>query len=161
MRLTKRAVLNGTGFLCLFACLLLLILWPLGFRYYTTLGIDSDHRDTPARVCYRYYRVRWPGDGSFRIGGGVSYYQLGNKAIEPFDWGGQFFQPPRRDTPRSLFNRLGFWWIQTPSGFWIGVPGVIPALLFAALFLLCRRRLASDKIQAGQKSKNTTASLEC
>jgi hypothetical protein len=175
MKTAKKNLLQWICLICLFTSVIFLVLWPVGFRYYSTVGIDRDRRDSDASVCCRYYRVRWPGDGSLHIGGGVSHYRFGSKAVEPFDWGGRFFQAPRRDVPRSFFNRLGFWWIQKqyddawtvkdasltkPSELWIGVPGFLPGILFAFLFLLCRRRIASDKINVGQKSKNSTASNE-
>ncbi|MES2459265.1 MAG: hypothetical protein V4671_01690 [Armatimonadota bacterium] len=148
--------------LCMSSCivsLLFLIAGGLGYRYYTTLGIDTDVRDSPTTVYYRYYRIRWPGDGTFRIGGGASHYPYGSKSVEPFDFGGRFLQPPRREQPRSLWNRLGFWFIQNryddewtsgnpglrkPAEFWIGVPGLLPAVVFASFAWLCVRRLKRD-----------------
>jgi hypothetical protein len=128
--------------------LVFLVLCPLSYHFYTTLGIDTDRREGSVAVYYRYYRIRWPGDGSFRIGGGASHYRFGSKALEPLDFGGRFFQKPRRDSPHSFWNRIGFWRIQNigddqwtlqdtalkkPWDSWIGVPAFLPALLFAAL----------------------------
>ncbi len=117
-----------------------------GFFRYTTLGIDSDVDDAPF-VYYRYWRIRWPGDGSFRVGGGAFRYQRApNKPLEPFDLGGRFFLPPRNEPAPSVWNLLGFRYINRtwddertrtdasapkPWEAWISVPCLLPAALFA------------------------------
>jgi hypothetical protein len=118
----------------------LTVMWLSSYRFYTSLGLDMDAVEGPS-VRYTYLRARWPGDGSFRMGGGALLRSLASFPVEPFDLGGTFFQPPRRSTPRSLWNRLGFWWIDEPSSedgahniwvFWVGLPNWLPPLLMGA-----------------------------
>ena len=129
-----------------------------GFFRYTTLGIDRDVDDIPF-VYYRYWRIRWPGDGSFRVGGGAfRYNRAPHKPLEPFDLGGRFFLPPRTEPAPTVWNRLGFRYINRtwndertlhqsaapkPWEAWIGVPCLLPAALFAIPPLLLLRRQKS------------------
>lgn len=155
------------GSLCAFASLVFLVLWPLSYQYYTTLGLDMDRADGPEAVYYCYYRIRWPGDGSFRIGGGAHHYARGAKRIEPFDLGGRFFQPPRRDIPRSWWNRIGFWWFDThsedywsgrdnalakPWQFWIGIPSVLPGVFLGGFAWYCWRLIRRQRTGSARAS---------
>ncbi len=113
------------------------VMWLSSYSFFTSLGLDHD-RVEGAQVRYTYLRARWPGDGSFRMGGGGLLRPLEIHAVEPFDLGGRFFKPPRRSVPRTFWNRLGFWWLTEPSEqdeaqntwvFWVGIPSWLPALL--------------------------------
>jgi len=101
-----------------------------------------------AQVRFTYWRVRWPGDGSLRLGGGAHYRPLESAPVEAFDLGGVFFQPAQRAVPRSFWNRLGFWWVDEEgegegASFiwrrWIGIPSWLPLLLPAAIMVRWRR----------------------
>ena len=135
----------------------------VSFSFFTTVGIDSDRGDAPF-VYYSYYRIRWPGDGSFRVGGGAFRYKRDLRhALEPFDLGGRFFLPPHhtpQETPHSFWNRMGFWHIANswddertrtdalapkPWEFWLGVPAFLPGLLFALLPFLRLHRSRATK----------------
>ncbi len=114
-------------------------LWIVGLGRYTSLGID---RETvgPACTVEHYHRVRWPGDGSFWIGGGhACRATTAPHAIDAFDLGGTFFRPPRRPEPITAWNRVGFWRQRIDNAtaghveWWIGVPGWLPALLLGLL----------------------------
>ncbi len=113
------------------------MMWLTSYSFYTSLGIDMDEVEG-AQVRYTYLRVRWPGDGSFRLGRGCVYRPLASAPVEPFDLGGAFFKSPRRAEPQSVWNRVGFWWVdetagkgstQPPWAYWIGIPSWLPPLL--------------------------------
>lgn len=128
------------------ACLLT-GMWLSSYSFYTSLGVDTE-RAEGATVRSTYYRVRWPGDGSFRVGGGALGRPLTARPVQPFDLGGTFFQPARRSVPRSLWNRLGFWWVEAPEEWdgeqllwtwWIGIPSWLLPTAAGALTVLVNR----------------------
>ncbi len=57
----------------------------------------------------RFYRLRWPGDGSLMIGWIDEHRPAAEGRPQGFDLGGLFLLPPRTPTPHSRWNRLGFW----------------------------------------------------
>jgi hypothetical protein len=93
----------------------LLLAWPLTFRY-TSFGIDSEQMIGQS-VFGRYYRVRWPGNGSLMIGYVDEHHHFRGKAADAFDLGGTFLQPAKPPRPRSVANWLGFWWIDVDHEF--------------------------------------------
>ena len=126
----------------------LAVMWLTSYDFYTSFGVDTE-RVEGSTVRSTYYRVRWPGDGSFRVGGGAASHALAGDSVDPFDLGGTFFQPPRRSVPRSFWNRVGFWWVKAPEPregpqlctFWIGVPSwLLPLVTGASVVLVTRTR---------------------
>jgi len=114
-------------------------MWALSHHFYTSVGIDAD-QVKGNQVLSSYYRVRWPGNGSFWLGGEADYRPLSAGPVEKFDLGGVFFdRPPQRPKPRSFWNQAGFWWFKNsfrtqknhqPTWiFWIGVPSWLPVML--------------------------------
>ncbi|HEX8325188.1 MAG TPA: hypothetical protein VF595_14900 [Tepidisphaeraceae bacterium] len=89
--------------------LLLLVAWPMTYRY-TSLGIDSDATDG-SDVVSTYYRLRWPGNGIMMIGYLVERHPHRGMPIEAFDLGGTFLEPSRATPAVSRANRVGFWFI--------------------------------------------------
>ena len=137
---------------------------------FTTIGIDSDKADGPF-VFYSYYRIRWPGDGSFRVvGGAFRYGHTPGKAMEPFDLGGRFFKPPpSKEPPQSLWNQMGFWFyagkwddertktdLSAPKPWeaWIGVPCLLPVVLFAWFPLSYWRRQKQNQVKEKSRADN-------
>lgn len=137
---------------------------------FTTIGIDSDKADAPY-IYYSYYRIRWPGDGSFRIvGGAFRYGRAPGKALEPFDLGGRFFKPPaHREPPQSVWNQMGFWFhavtwddernktdpsAQKPWEAWVGVPCFLPVVLFAWFPLFYWRRQRQNWIKEKSRAED-------
>ncbi|MEP0834542.1 hypothetical protein NDI48_25600 [Microcoleus sp. AS-A8] len=112
------------------------MMWLFSYRFYTSLGVDTDRADG-SDVITGYYRIRWPGNGSFWIGGGAYRHPDEGKPLQAFDLGGVFFQPPPRSQPHSFWNRVGFWLKRESElnqwQFWIGVPSWLPVLLTTAL----------------------------
>ncbi len=122
----------------LLASLAFLVMWPFGYRLYTSFGIDADRVDD-AFVTQTHYRLRWPGDGSFMVGAN-EFRHPKSKPLERFDLGGAFFRAPRKPTPQSGWNRMGFWLIRKghqdkaePWSLWLGVPSWLPPLLTGLL----------------------------
>jgi hypothetical protein len=131
---------------CVFA-----VMWLCSYSYYTSLGIDLEQARGPRILC-TFYRLRWPGDGSLRVGTVVMTRPGAVRLVDPFDLGGAFFQPARRETPRSLWNRLGFWWIaetreqagEPPTQeFWVGLPSWLPSVVGGAATLWMARESRS------------------
>ncbi len=108
----------------------LLLVWPLTHRY-TSLGIDSEQMIGQS-VYGRYYRVRWPGNGSMLVGYVDEHHHFHGKPADAFDLGGTFLQPAKAPRPRSVANWLGFWWIhfdrELGQDDW-AVPGATRAML--------------------------------
>lgn len=104
--------------------LLLLLTWPLTFRY-TSVGVDTERAEADT-VRQRFWRVRWPGDGSVMVGWIDEHRRPEEHALEAVDLGGVFLRPPKPLPPQSLWNRLGFWWVTAMRGadavFLVGVP---------------------------------------
>ena len=153
MAKVRRGGVLGGAALRLPAVLLLVLLavWPLTFRY-TSIGLDVSTTGGDSAQS-RFYRVRWPGDGSVLVGWIDEPASGGAGPSAGVDLGGDILQAPRRMTPRSGWNRLGFWWEDVRAG--DGVRGTdgerrrqpmmlvgVPHGLFvlAALVLLVRAR---------------------
>ena len=80
---------------------MLLLVWPLTYRY-TSLGVDSEEM-VGQSVHGRYYRVRWPGNGSLMGGYVDSHHHFRvDKPADAFDLGGTFLQPAKAPPPRSV-----------------------------------------------------------
>ena len=138
--MSRRLLLAG---LALITCGLV-VMWLGSYSTYTSVGIDFEQAQG-ARVLCTFYRLRWPGDGSFRVGIFIATRPTAERPVEPFDLGGRFFQPARKSVPQSLWNRLGFWWIdeakEPPTGeSWVGIPSWLPPLLSGASMIRIRRR---------------------
>ncbi|CAN5437520.1 hypothetical protein BH10PLA1_BH10PLA1_04120 [soil metagenome] len=91
------------------ALILLLLTWPIAWMY-SSLGIDLETPVGTQVVCV-FYRVRWPGDGSIMIGRIDEPLRAPKHPLERFDLGGVFFRPAMELHPASLWERLGFRWV--------------------------------------------------
>jgi hypothetical protein len=124
----------------------MLAMWIASHWTYTSLGIDRDVLEPGGTVLSRYWRVRWPGDGSLWIGGGWWREPSSpSRQIDSFDLGGVFFKPSRRPEAQSAWNRIGFWQVgfeenQRHGERWVGVPGWLPPVLLLLGFLPAWRR---------------------
>lgn len=86
----------------------LLAAWPLTYRYSSVgLDIETSRAET---VESRFYRVRWPGDGSVWVGWIDEHRPAARGARGGVDLGALVLQEPRPMPPRSTWNELGFWW---------------------------------------------------
>lgn len=78
------------------AGLVCLVLVPPSYSRYTSLGFDIE-RQQGDQVLDHFYRVRWPGDGSFRVGRGLITFSIKEEDVDWIDLAGRFLDPP---TPR-------------------------------------------------------------
>lgn len=126
----------------------MLAMWIASLWTYTSLGIDRDMLEPNGTVLSRYWRVRWPGDGSLWLGSGFYREPLDpSRQLDGFDLGGVFFKPPRRPAAGSAWNRFGFWRVkvsgddaQLHGESWVGIPGWLPALLLSGSLVVLHRR---------------------
>ena len=125
--------------------ILLLLTWPLTFRY-TSVGIDTEHAEADT-VRERFWRIRWPGDGSVMLGWVDDHRMPMKHELEPFDLGGTFLQPSKGLPVGSVWNRLGFWWVTGMKGadgvILVGIPHWM-LIAMAGWFLLPKRRQEHD-----------------
>lgn len=119
--------------------LLALSLWGMAlssYTHYSTIGIDNEQVQGE-QVQYRYYRLWWPGNGALLVGWGESLQAYDpKKKYDLLDPAGTFFRVPHKQPQiQSSWNRLGFWWMNqsNPKQVWLGVPALLPALLFMLL----------------------------
>lgn len=87
----------------------LLLTWPLAWKY-TSFGIDLETPNGPITEC-TFYRIRWPGDGSIMFGRIDEPYRADRKPLERFDLGGLFLHAAMELHPKTVWNRLGFRWV--------------------------------------------------
>jgi hypothetical protein len=148
--------------LSLLVALGFLVMWPLGHRYYTSVGFDVERAEGEV-IVQTHYRIRWPGDGSFLMGRDA-FRRPGPGPVDRFDLGGAFFKAPRIPPQRSPWNRWGFWFIRLEDAvpsvtsaepLWLGVPGWLPALLAGLLPLrwVVRRRTL-PRLASGRTGTN-------
>jgi hypothetical protein len=121
----------------------LLLMVPASYVSYTSIGLDQERPDGDAWV-YTYYRVRWPGDGSFFIGRERQRVAPPSPPRPPdvLDPAAAF---SRRASPHPA-KRGAFCLLRAPwddgatDAIWIGMPSVVPFLLVALPTLAWRIR---------------------
>lgn len=106
------------------------LFFTTSYTRYTSIGLDFSV-GTSAEI---YIRIRWPGNGSFWLGGGN--YPIETQSIY-LDLAATFFQPAQAE-PKTVWQRAGFWFINETnldSGqHFIGIPSYLPLLVM--LFML-------------------------
>lgn len=120
------------------------VMVPVSFLGYTSIGFDFEYAEGP-NVVERFYRARWPGDGSFRLGLGAIYYSLDEEDVDTIDLAGRLLEPPTHELTRTSWLRFG---IATgvpegdrgrlDSSTWLVVPSTFPPLLLSAGLLVRR-----------------------
>lgn len=110
-----------------------------GYTHYSSIGLDHDQQQQDG-IYYHYYRIYWSGYGSIFIGRGITRRtQTTSQALEQFDPAATFFRTPHKNTPKanSLWNQLGFWWVDLALPHskqnWLGIPAGLPLLLVGLL----------------------------
>jgi D-aspartate ligase len=131
------------------AGLVCLALVPPSYSRYTSFGFDIE-RQQGGRILEQFYRVRWPGDGSFRVGRGLITFSIEEEHVDWIDLAGRFLDPPHtplepvswrhfqleKDVPERTLGRL-------ERSSWLVMPSWFPAtvlLAAPALYLLFRHR---------------------
>ena len=122
------------------ASLLLLTAFYLSsYTHHSSIGIDHDVQ-TDSGVLNYYYRVNWTGYGSVVVGYGSRLVRDdASRPLERFDPAGALFKPPQTmPEAKTVWNRLGFWYVSGGKPkplLWVGVPGLLLVLvLLACLF---------------------------
>lgn len=109
--------------------------WITSYSHYNSLGIDSE-QIADGTVDYHYYRIWWPGNGAVLIGRGITAVEYdAEKHYELFDLGAAFFRTQdKKLEPRTLWNKIGFWYINPAAPvrqFWLGIPAWLPVILLS------------------------------
>lgn len=143
--------------LCIGLALGLALMWASSYRWLTTIGFDFEE-PRGELILTRYYRIGWD-VGCFWVGGADLPQHRHGPTLDWWDPGGMLFVRSVPPAPRSLWNRLGWWWIPDIShdpfeplyrgaiaSRWIGIPGWIPAAL-AGWYPLWRWRRSSMIVQ--------------
>ena len=125
-----------------FALMIFTLFWLSSYaHYYNTLGVDSEQQKGEF-VDYHYYRFWWPGNGSLLIGRGITTKKYdANVHYDSFDLGAAFFRPKyKKLEAKTLWNRVGFWYVSSARQVWIGVPAWLPVLMILGYFLYLKRK---------------------
>ncbi|MGF1578046.1 MAG: hypothetical protein ACFCD0_01650 [Gemmataceae bacterium] len=85
---------------------LFLVMVPCSFVGYTSFGFDREY-EKDNQVVEDFYRIRWPGDGSFRVGCGQIRYTFEEEDVDPIDLGARFLEPPQFPLTNSSWMRFG------------------------------------------------------
>ena len=126
------------------ALLLLTALCLSSYTHHSSIGIDHDVQ-TDSGVLNYYYRVNWTGYGSVFVGYGSRLtHPDKSHPLEQFDPAGALFKPPQtKPEAKTIWNRMGFWYVNSLKPvpvFWVGVPGWLPVLVLLILSLSVLRR---------------------
>lgn len=84
--------------------------WPFTHRY-TSFGLDLERANGDVVEC-SYWRLRWPGDGSFALCHETATRANDGRPVVAWDLGGRFLEPAPRLVAESFWARHGFWWIR-------------------------------------------------
>ena len=112
-------------------------MFAFSYSYLNNLGLDEENKSGKDTI-QTYYRIAWPGNGSFIIGF-LSRYKIDfSEPFERYDLGGSFFDRPWRPPVRSIWNKVGFWYINNHGSnfikqIWIGIPSWLPVLFFGSI----------------------------
>jgi len=106
------------------------------------LGLDVEKKNGQD-IIQTFYRIQWPGNGSFIIGFISRYEEDLTKPFERYDLGGAFFDRPWKPTVKSIWNKIGFWHINNNGSkfiqqLWIGIPNWLPVLFFGSMAIVLR-----------------------
>lgn len=113
-------------------------MWLLSYSFYNSMGIDIGY-PSQTRFTTMHFRIRWPGNGAFWVGRIAREYISDANSDMELDLGGTILQPPAQVEIHTIWQWLGFWWINTrdiknPASdlssreTWVGVPSWLPPL---------------------------------
>ena len=138
--------------ICIVISVLFALMFVFSYSYLNNLGLDEEKKNGQ-NIIQTFYRIQWPGNGSFLIGFISRYKQDFSEPFERYDLGGAFFERPWKEAVQSIWNKTGFWYINDQGSkflqeIWIGVPSWLPVLVFGGMAVVLRKkawRLASFK----------------
>jgi len=106
------------------------LLWLTSYHYHHSIGFDHE-QIIGTQVQFTYERLLWPGNGALLIGQGQTLKPLQpNRHYDAFDVAASFFHEKYKlPEAKAIWNRLGFWWVNEPQQYWIGLPAWLPVLL--------------------------------
>jgi len=134
---------------CIVLCVLYALVFPFSYSYLNSFGLDVEKKNGKD-IIQTFYHIQWPGNGSFLVGF-ISIYKGGlSKSFEHYDLGAGFFQHPWKPTVKSIWNKIGFWYINNHGSkfiqqFWIGIPSWLPVLFFGSILLVLRLKIAKKQ----------------
>ena len=118
------------------AFIIVSFLWLSSYTHHSSVGIDHDI-EKQDRILHMFYRVNWTGHGAILIGYGGVWRDVDGKPLEKFDPAASFLRLAQKPLEKgSLWNRLGFWYVNSSTPrptFWIGIPSYLPVLVLGLL----------------------------
>jgi hypothetical protein len=107
-----------------------------------SFGLDLEKKNGQD-IIQTYYHIQWPGNGSFRIGFISIYKEDLSNPFKRYDFGAGFFSRPYKPIVKSIWNKIGFWYVDNHGGkiikqFWIGIPSWLPVLFFGSIPVVFR-----------------------
>jgi len=141
--------------ICIVLCVLFALMFIFSYSYLNNFGLDEEIINGQD-IIQKFYRIAWPGNGSFIIGFLSRYKQDFSGPFERYDLGGSFFDRPWKPTVKSIWNKIGFWYIDNHGGnvirqFWIGIPSWLPVLFFGGMAVVIRAKGSRRKAQENRK----------
>ena len=138
--------------ICIILCVLYALVLPFSYSYMNSFGLDVEKKNG-RDIIQTFYHIQWPGNGSFRIGFISIYKEDFSNPFKHFDFGAGFFLRPRKPQAKSIWNKIGFWYIDNQGEgiieqFWIGIPSWLPVLFFGSIPLVWRLKV-TKKNEAG------------
>ena len=130
---------------CIVLCVLYALVFPFSYSYLNSFGLDVEKKNGQD-IIQTYYHIQWPGNGSFIIGFISRYKKDLSKPFERYDFGAGFFQRLWVATIKSIWNKIGFWYIDNYGSkfiqqLWIGIPSWLPVLVFGGMAIVLRQAL--------------------
>src|SRR5262245_7983687 len=126
------------------------VMWLSSYTFYNSIGVDVSHPSQNGFTTI-HYRIRWPGNGAFWVGWIAREYLPKKDSKIELDLGGAIFQPPAGPEIKSVWQWLGFWWIdkhEVESNFtkssglintwenWLGIPSWLLPIFGRLLWVL-------------------------
>lgn len=128
--------------ICIVLCVLFALTFVLSYSYLNNMGLDEENKNGE-EIIQTFYRIAWPGNGSFIVGFLARYKKDFSEPFEHYDLGGSFFDRPWKPKVKSNWNKIGFWYIDNHprnviKQLWIGIPSWLPVVFFGVLAILLK-----------------------
>ena len=91
--------------------LFLSLMWLQSYSFYNSVGLDLSYPSESGFIT-THYRIRWPGNGSFWMGRIAREYIPNSNSKMELELGGAIFQSPSGPEIKTIWQWLGFWWIE-------------------------------------------------